>query len=483
MEKRAHRFMFESLRDKCNSATGNKKDDVKEDFSKGILSDTFISEDEIYEADKELSPHMTYEDNKEKNSIKKSDRVKVTKHTHNLFDDSDTISNYNWRNKGRISDHDYNTSLNDQENVKLPFTPLLKKKELVLPKNLKPSQSKEYDTYENEMKNPSFVPPLQTVNGIKNKNPISIKTTKDDALTTYKKGFHFQPKPDIKYQNASPSMSTKTQTTKNQLLKNSYKSFTVNKISILLSNTCASVSLIQILTTAAIDDPKLLLYMDKNANPTMKFICQFSKVGAIDAIYKKRTTLLATLFEEKIEDKSKTSPLYDRQLNMWFSITEIWQKSFPSSAGFRCTCKLCGGYRTNVPIFQVNYKVIWKNGFSQLKESIYLFDCTIRCTKCKLNMIDRSLLFNKCICIELDVRMYQSKPLQCKLITLPSVMQLNNKNYTLRGIIGINNRHFVAYCKSYNNNWKLHDDTASKIQPVSHWKEIVPNAAIYTRVD
>ncbi|XP_044585591.1 uncharacterized protein LOC123265770 isoform X3 [Cotesia glomerata] len=469
----------DNLQDECDSAANIKKDDVKEDLNERILSDIVVNDDKVQ---KESLPEITDKDGEEKNVIKKSDYIKVTKSTlTDLFNDSDTISYDNWRNKGRISDHDYCSSLNDQENVEPPFTPLFRKKKQVLPKNLKQAQPKEViktsNIPENKIEYPSSAPPLQTFDGTENKN-----TT--DALKNYKKGFHFQPKPDVKYQNASLTTSTKIKKNKTkQLLKNGYKPFAVNGISILLSNTCAFDSITQILATAGKDDPKFLLYMDTNANPTMKFISQFCNIGATDVIYQKKTTLLATLFKERIEDKSNISPLYVRQLNMWSSVNEIWQKCFPSSACISCTCKLCEVYRIPIPMVQVNYKMIWENGFGQLQQSIHSFDSKIRCTKCKLNMIDRSLLFNKCICIELDIRMYQKNPLKCKLITFPSVIQLNNKNYMLRGIIEIVNGHFVAYCRRYNDNWRLHDDTASNIQPVQPGKEIVPNAAIYTRID
>lgn len=401
------------------------KDDEKKDISEEILSDIIINKNKVQE---ELLSEMTNKDDEEINIIKKSNYIKVTKSTHNdLLDDSDTISHDNWRNKGNISDHDYNASLNDQENIEPPFTPLFKKEKQVLPKNLKPSQSKEvikrFNTPEKKIKCPLSAPLLQTVDGIENKKTI-------DTLKTSKKGFHFQPKPDVKFQNASPTMTTKIKKNKiKPLLKNGYKPFAVNKTLILLSNTCAFDSITQIVSTAGQDDPKFLLYMDMNANPTMKFISQFCKVGATDAMYQKRTILLATLFKERIEDKSVISPLYAKQLNMWSSVTEIWQKCLPSSACISCTCKFCGVYRNNIPMIQVNHKMIWENGFSQLQQSIQSFDSKIRCTKCKLCMIDRSLLFNKCICIELDIRMYQKNPLKCKLIAFPSVMQLNNKNY------------------------------------------------------
>ncbi|GFQ82642.1 hypothetical protein TNCT_337051 [Trichonephila clavata] len=119
-----------------------------------------------------------------------------------------------------------------------------------------------------------------------------------------------------------------------------------------------------------------------------------------------------------------------------------------------------------------------EGGFSQLQNSIGTIDSNIRCPKCKLCMINRTLLFNRCICIELNIQNSRRGQLSCKLMNMPAIIQLNNLNYRLRGIVECVKAHFKAFCRRDQDNWALYDDKAKKAS-----RKIVPDAAIYTRID
>lgn len=114
---------------------------------------------------------------------------------------------------------------------------------------------------------------------------------------------------------------------------------------------------------------------------------------------------------------------------MWSGIDNMWQGCFPSSASFSYTCETCGIYRIPVSMIQVNHKLLWDNGFNKLQESITLIDSQVQCIKCRREIASRSLLFNRCICIELEIRMYQKSPMKCQLEEIPTIIHLNNKPY------------------------------------------------------
>lgn len=116
-------------------------------------------------------------------------------------------------------------------------------------------------------------------------------------------------------------------------------------------------------------------------------------------------------------------------MNMWSSISDMWMRCFPRSACFNHVCKLCGEYNVPVSMVTVNHKILWEGGFNQLQKSISTIDSNIRCSKCKLCMINRTLLFNRCICIELNIQSPRRGQLPCKLKDMPAIIQLNNLNY------------------------------------------------------
>lgn len=68
-------------------------------------------------------------------------------------------------------------------------------------------------------------------------------------------------------------------------------------------------------------------------------------------------------------------------------------------------------------------------------------------------------------------------------------MYLNAKNYCfflyfrLRGIIECKSGHFKAFCRRGQDNWALYDDNVPKATRFLASKEIVPDAAIFTRID
>ncbi|CAD6230829.1 GSCOCG00012207001-RA-CDS [Cotesia congregata] len=222
--------------------------------------------------------------------------------------------------------------------------------------------------------------------------------------------------------------------------------------------------------------------MKENSNQTMKFICEFIDKGPVTSVYKSRTVLLSQLFKDRIVEKNKESVLYANEIDMWSSIFDIWTRCFPNSACFNHDCRICGLHKVPVPMVQVNHKILWEGGYSKLEESISTFDSKIRCTKCKLTMINRSLLFNRCICIELNVQKLKSGPLTCKLRDMPAIIQLNNFNYRLRGIIECEAGHFKSYCRRGQNYWSLYDDKATTATKVLSSKDVKPDAVIFTRI-
>lgn len=55
--------------------------------------------------------------------------------------------------------------------------------------------------------------------------------------------------------------------------------------------------------------------------------------------------------------------------------------------------------------------------------------------------------------------------------------------FRLRGIIECKSGHFKAFCRRGQDNWALYDDNVPKATRFLASKEIVPDAAIFTRID
>ncbi|CAG5073396.1 Similar to NOF: 120.7 kDa protein in NOF-FB transposable element (Drosophila melanogaster) [Cotesia congregata] len=445
----------------------------------------------------------------------------ISKNEEKILDDSDLIAVDNWRNKGRQSRYDYHNSLNssDEENDKSAVK-VFEKKIIASPKKLAVYNSSDEESDLSavfEKKITASPKKLTVINSSNEENDISAvkvfekkiiaspkklellpqknilnKLCKANATESNRKhlGFHFLQTPDILDQTITPENTNKTSTfdTKKKkklgILQNGNKRnpISLKGINVLLFNTCAIDSIIHVLAVTGKDDPQFLKYMKENSNQTMKFICEFIDKGPVTSVYKSRTVLLSQLFKDRIVEKNKESVLYANEIDMWSSIFDIWTRCFPNSACFNHDCRICGLHKVPVPMVQVNHKILWEGGYSKLEESISTFDSKIRCTKCKLTMINRSLLFNRCICIELNVQKLKSGPLTCKLRDMPAIIQLNNFNYRLRGIIECEAGHFKSYCRRGQNYWSLYDDKATTATKVLSSKDVKPDAVIFTRI-
>ncbi|GFQ67701.1 hypothetical protein TNCT_150411 [Trichonephila clavata] len=422
----------------------------------------------------------------------KSYEQKLIEEAEELLEDSDLVAVDNWRNKGRRSHLDYYNSLNNsKENDESPIK-VFKGKRLASPEKLNSvPQKKILIESSNVNKNEIIILSSSSTPSDLQNEVKKIKEKEDHRINSNnqprQKGFHFRPTPDILYQTITPVNTMKT-TIKEKKRKqkklgilengNDRNAISVNGVYYLIFNTCAIDSLIHILALAGKDDENFFKYMQENANPMMKFICNYIDKGPVELIYKERLILLYKLFEDKVVDRRQESGLYANELDMWSSISGMWTKCFPRSACFNHVCKICGEFKVPVSMVSVNHQILWEGGFSQLQNSIGTIDSNIRCPKCKLCMINRTLLFNRCICIELNIQNSRRGQLSCKLMNMPAIIQLNNLNYRLRGIVECVKAHFKAFCRRDQDNWALYDDKAKKAS-----RKIVPDAVIYTRID
>lgn len=138
-------------------------------------------------------------------------------------------------------------------------------------------------------------------------------------------GNYFTPQPDIARQNEHLGSKKRSPLLLNGNLRNAIP---LDGIYYLLLNTCPFDALVQILTTAGIDDPTYYAFITANSASSagMKFIRQFVDTGVGLQLYKERTKLLTSLYQEKIifNSKNAAEKLFANVFNMYGDTGDVW---------------------------------------------------------------------------------------------------------------------------------------------------------------
>ncbi|XP_049310745.1 uncharacterized protein LOC109580079 [Bactrocera dorsalis] len=300
-------------------------------------------------------------------------------------------------------------------------------------------------------------------------------------------GVYSQPQPDIGRRNNLAGHSHKS-----WLLRNGNfvkKPTLINTNHHFAINTCGFDSIIQILSTAAMDDENYNQEMINSENPTLKFVSDFVKNGPSQRIENDRVKLLTELFPSK-ECIGVIKALKSYIVDLKDYLSSIVKKCFQSkpSALRHYTCLNCGEYTVPVPLLYINHKNFREpNGFEALKDlqafnehkrySCINSSCEMQCS---VNTVYSNQVF-----VELNVRpdlSYKSGK-RCRLKEFPTTLELNATIYRLAGVIHYESEHFTAYCFRGMVRWELHDDQQSKIKFCHSTTRVTPEAAVYVQLN
>lgn len=145
-------------------------------------------------------------------------------------------------------------------------------------------------------------------------------------------------------------------------------------------------------------------------------------------------------------------------------------------------CNKCGYSKEKIrQTISVQTQPILKEGIQFLQNSIQKVaqDQTVNCEHCQEKCAISKKIFSSYICIDIEY-IYQSMlqraygfsgNIKSNLKDIPVHLIINNIRYVLSGVVqfiepkieeGLG--HYVAYCRSVNNNWEKRDDMCKKAE-------------------
>lgn len=297
------------------------------------------------------------------------------------------------------------------------------------------------------------------------------------------KGKYFKINPQIEQQN---SVTGNVQNLKLLLNGSSVKiTISVKGSQYFAINTCGFDSIIQILSSSAMDDPKYMNFIQQSTNKVLQFVKDFTQKPLTSTTYQNRIILLKDLFKNKIENN-----LGLNQINLYDSVTCIYYKCFASVPSGYVTyiCPNCRVYEKPKVILLIDHEVIRRNGYGALEEASHddwqqklcynnSESCSSYCNA-KLN------IYNTQIFIDLDVRadVNSANPIPGKLSDFPININLGSNQYRLSGVIASEPGHFIPYCRRINNRWDKCNDLNTKVISVRSHTVVLPLGIIYTKV-
>ncbi|XP_053593977.1 uncharacterized protein LOC106694172 isoform X2 [Microplitis demolitor] len=246
-----------------------------------------------------------------------------------------------------------------------------------------------------------------------------------------------------------------------QLLKNG--NYVRNPVNIrgsyyFATNTCGFDSIIQILSSSAMDNPQYMAFIDESKNKVLKFVKFFDENELSATTNKNRIVLLEDLFSHKIKKM-----LNSNQIDLYDCVSTIYKQCFNDvpSGWLTHTCPNCHIYTSPIIILQVNHYIIRKNGYHVLQE-----------------------VLNNEWTQKLDVRanVEASHSIPGQLVDFPINLNLGDDQYQLSGVIAMLPGHFISYCRRINNRWDKCDGLKQKIECVKSHTSIEPQGVIYTKI-
>ncbi|KAH0546563.1 hypothetical protein KQX54_011539 [Cotesia glomerata] len=258
-----------------------------------------------------------------------------------------------------------------------------------------------------------------------------------------------------------------------------------NSVTVLRYHYLCFDSIIQILSSSAMDDPKYMNFIQQSTNKVLQFVKDFTQKPLTCSTYQNRINLLKDLLKNKIEKN-----LGLNQINLYDSVTCKHSKCFASVPSGYVTyiCPNCHVYEKPKIILLSDHEVIGRNGYGALEEALHdnwqqklCYNNSVSCSSycnAKLN------IYNTQIFIDLDVRadVNSVNSIPGKLSDFPIDINLGSHQYRLSGVIVLEPGHFIPYCRRINNRWDKCNDLNTKVISVRSHTLVLPLGIIYTKV-
>ncbi|KAH0563720.1 hypothetical protein KQX54_005014 [Cotesia glomerata] len=399
------------------------------------------------------------------NWVNSDNSSKINKNNENLKDENLNDENLNDEN---LNDEDLNyqsISETNENNLDMSDT----KESSIITSNLNDSIAKDHSYHLSSS-------PLVEIK-IEKLDPVIINQEKKNKH----EGKYFKPCPDIKLINDgivkkiesgkkgnNIIIRKNTKIIRNLLLNGNVSGpIKIGNDSWFAFNTCPFDSIAQLIYSAALENPKFFNFLKISQNKTFLFVADFLSTGLMQetctTIYSKRFEILYPLYKDS--DVNET-----HIINCFDNVNPLWQKLFHDEPSvfevYLCLSPSCEGYKRNAQNLAVNYNKLVDPILKSLEKSI-IFEG-----------ISKGLYCHKCT--------HQSK--RYKLKNFPKHKNLLEKNllgeqkqlnYRLSGVIGYQDKHYIAYCQNLSGSWQYFNDSLAPPKGINSSIDVTPHGVLY----
>lgn len=255
---------------------------------------------------------------------------------------------------------------------------------------------------------------------------------------------------------------------------------------IVLENTCAFDSLVQICAVGYVDRNCLMKAFDEKNSDFSKLVKALATNDYATNINATRTKVIEQYYYDKIEHNHVT--VINCLSNISFSLDKILINDIPSVI----SCKKCSNknciqnlsqvhrYVSHMPL---NILVLAESGISSIGEAAQAMlnlDLHENCTK-----LNDGLLCTGKLAISYQLTDFLIFELddtdKINLDNIPRNLELQGMKFNILGVIEFKShmRHYVAHCKRLDGRWERYDDLESKVSSTKN-KEMFVHSIFYT---
>lgn len=249
-----------------------------------------------------------------------------------------------------------------------------------------------------------------------------------------------------------------------------------------IKNTCPFDSVIELLSTAYIDNSSYKAKIDtlKDNSLTLLLMDDYVNNGPTKQIYQQRASILDNIYGFQ-------NNVLDCKDNVTFLVSKIL-KDLPSCYKIKI-CENCGSsceLRTSIEVDQ--------SSVSNLHNFIgdYFNDRTSTCRECHTickTQINPGLHVMLDLEFALDSQfhrdIYPDAPDKINLSDLPTKIFIKGNNYILNGLIGYfpahsedEIGHYIAICRRVTNCWEIHDDRYMELERIVRTEKYAVKATL-----
>lgn len=266
------------------------------------------------------------------------------------------------------------------------------------------------------------------------------------------------------------------------------KPFQFGDMHVVLSNTCAFDTLVQLAATTYCDSVvfKNRIFESAENSEICRLIALLVHKKVHREIYQSRANILHNIFQSVQQFQS--TYLLNTESTITHMLSKIWP--FPSYHELHsCSQSDCANSKATESTF-ISVDLFNINDINTVIASKITVPESHKCFSCQHPMAVAKTIDPISFFIEPVNITEKSLEFTVILNSLPTVVTINNSKYILRGVIGFQGPtcqnkkslgHFVTYSLRYNKKWEIYNDLNEKVHDCSEYKQVRVQLLFYSR--